>query len=331
MGQAGRHNLRPRGWLILRCACLLCLFGLLACGRPARQEEGEVERLTVTVREGERMRDFCARLEERKVTTCAALRELAARYPLAEYPFVPPRDDRLNRFEGVFRPGAYTVTIPAAELRSTRSPGVACSVEFHGGEPRFSGSCVEELEILNVRIARRIVDQLIRAVADRYTPASAPNNLSLQEQMILASIVEKEAVANRDYDLVAAVFHNRLRRNMTLGSCPTVEYALGFHRPFLLFKDLEIASPYNVYKRAGLPPTPIAFFSDGAFRAVREPSGDRELVFFVYDWTNGKLFFAADYRKHVKFAITARENFIREFGKENMYKKFPDKFYEPIR
>ena len=294
---------------------VLCLVLLLAgavatgCGpdaaaRGEAQAPPAADTITVelTVRIGERMSDLCARLEEQGVSSCAALRTVAAAEAFDGHDFVPPPADRLNRFEGVFRPANYRITLP----ESVQAP--------------------EQV----VERTRRIVESLIQAAAGRFANpegAGAAGGLGLRQQMILASIIEKEAVSNRDYDKVSAVFHNRLRRKMALGSCPTVEYALGYHRPFLLFKDLELDSPYNVYKRPGLPPTPIAFFSDGALAAARAPA-DADLLFFVYDWTTGNLSFAADYSDHKRFAARARKNFKREFGKAMMYRKFPGKFYE---
>jgi len=93
--------------------------------------------------------------------------------------------------------------------------------------------------------------------------------LTPYQQLILASIVEKEDIAGKNYDLVASVFLNRLTWGDCLASCPTVEYALGYHRAFLTRYDISIPSPYNVYLRKGLPPTPICFFSDRALQAVR--------------------------------------------------------------
>lgn len=270
------------------------------------------------------MRNFCARLDARGLSDCGSFRQVAARYAFGEFRFIPPRDDRLNRFEGVFRPGRYELRVPVDRLR-TGECGIGAELPL-----RFEGNCPPgRRAALRILLAHEIVLHLARGAADRYGPARVPGDLSLLEQMILASIVQKEAASGRDYDRVAAVFYNRLRKKMTLGSCPTVEYALGFHRPFLLFKDLELDSPYNVYKRVGLPPTPIAFFSDAALRAVRNPAAG-DAVFFVFDWTTGELTFAEDYRDHIRNARRARENFKRKYGKKYMYRRFPDKYYESI-
>lgn len=143
----------------------------------------------------------------------------------------------------------------------------------------------------------------------------------------LASIVEKEAVTNHSYGKVARVFLNRIEKNDKLGSCPTVEYALGYHRPFLLFKDLELQSGYNVYKRRGLPPTAIAAFSDEALEATLNPA-EGKWFFFVFDWTKGTLHFAEKYSQHQANAKVARANYIEKYGKENMYKALPGVFYD---
>ena len=76
--------------------------------------------------------------------------------------------------------------------------------------------------------------------------------------MTLASIVEKEARLPEERPVIAAVYLNRLKAGMLLQADPTVQYALGKHVARVLYKDLEIESPYNTYKHQGLPPGPIA-------------------------------------------------------------------------
>jgi UPF0755 protein len=140
-------------------------------------------------------------------------------------------------------------------------------------------------------------------------------------------MVEKEAVANRDYGRVASVFYNRMEGGSRLASCPAVEYTLGYHRPFLTRDDIMIDSPYNVYLRRGLPPTPICFFSDEALAAVKNPP-ESDLYYFVYDWTRAQLYFAESYQTHLENANRARANYIKKFGKESLHKIYYNKFYE---
>lgn len=82
--------------------------------------------------------------------------------------------------------------------------------------------------------------------------------LSRHDVITLASIVEKEARLAEERPAIAAVYMNRLRDHMLLQADPTVQYALGQHQSRVLYKHLEVESPYNTYKHPGLPPGPIA-------------------------------------------------------------------------
>lgn len=106
--------------------------------------------------------------------------------------------------------------------------------------------------------------------------------LTFAQAINLASIVEKEAVKPEERAIIAGVFHKRLKIGMPLGSDPTVEYALGWHQTEkgLTWDDVKIDSPYNTYKYAGLPPTPICNPGKAAIEAVMNPA-DTEYLFFV--------------------------------------------------
>ena len=106
---------------------------------------------------------------------------------------------------------------------------------------------------------------------------------SKEEMLILASIVEKETGVAAERPQVASVFINRLRKDMLLQTDPTVIYALTkgekeLGRP-LTRKDLAIDSPYNTYKYAGLPPTPICNPGKAAIMAVAHPDKTPYLYF----------------------------------------------------
>jgi UPF0755 protein len=93
--------------------------------------------------------------------------------------------------------------------------------------------------------------------------------LTPQEVSTLASIVQEETVKADEKARVAGVYINRLRRGMLLQADPTVKYAVGdvtLRR--ILFSHLEIDSPYNTYKNAGLPPGPITFPEISSIDAV---------------------------------------------------------------
>lgn len=114
-----------------------------------------------------------------------------------------------------------------------------------------------------------------------------------EEMLILASIVEKETGVASERAQVASVFVNRLRKGMLLQTDPTVIYALTKGQKelgrSLTRKDLEIDSPYNTYKYAGLPPTPICNPGKAAIMAVAHPD-KTPYLYFVASGTGGHNF-----------------------------------------
>lgn len=101
------------------------------------------------------------------------------------------------------------------------------------------------------------------------------------ELLIMASIVEKETAHPDDRRHVAAVFRNRLHKNMRLQTDPTVIYGMGAaYQGNIRRSDLERDTPYNTYTRAGLTPTPIALPGKAALEAAANPS-DADYIYFV--------------------------------------------------
>jgi len=101
------------------------------------------------------------------------------------------------------------------------------------------------------------------------------------EALIMASIVEKETGQESERPMIAAVFVNRLNRNMKLQTDPTVIYGLGDKFDGNLRKrDLEKDTPYNTYTRTGLPPTPIALPGLASLEAALRPA-DASALYFV--------------------------------------------------
>jgi UPF0755 protein len=103
--------------------------------------------------------------------------------------------------------------------------------------------------------------------------------LSVREAVVLASIVQREAMQPEEAPLIASVYLNRLRGGMRLDADPTVQYAIGFNavqqtwwtNPLGL-ADLRVDSPFNTYQVDGLPPAPIANPGSEALRAIAEPA-----------------------------------------------------------
>ncbi len=286
------------------------------------------QRVFVEIKRGERVKDLLERLVERRLTTYEAFLFVAANGIYPESELVPPPRANINRFEGLFRPGRYY--LPGSSIRklvAESGKGTNSGVDSRrkGGiarKPEFAGE--KDFAITN---AGKIIRRLVQESTWNLDDVSQFNGLRGYEQLVLASIIEKEAVANRDYERVASVFYNRLKMGSQLASCPAVEYALGYHRPFLKREDIRIDSPYNLYTRGGLPPTPISFFGEEALNAVKKPL-ESNLLYFVYDWTLSRLTFAAAYQEHLENARRARENYTKMYGANALYRIHYDKYYE---
>ena len=123
-------------------------------------------------------------------------------------------------------------------------------------------------------------------------------NEDIYKLVIMASIVEKEAVKKDERAIVASVFYNRLNTNMRFQSCATVLYSLGEHRDKLYEKDLEVQSPFNTYIVDGLPVGPIASPGRESLKAAIEPA-KTNYIYFVSK-NDGTHFFTNDYNEFLK-------------------------------
>lgn len=129
--------------------------------------------------------------------------------------------------------------------------------------------------------------------------------LSTNEVIALAAIVHKETVKIEERPRVAGVYMNRIKRGMLLQADPTVIYAIkkqsgNFDTVIkrVLYKDLEIDSPYNTYKYAGIPPGPIAMPDISAIDAVLNYE-QHKYLYFVADVSNfGYHMFASTLAQH---------------------------------
>jgi UPF0755 protein len=121
--------------------------------------------------------------------------------------------------------------------------------------------------------------------------------LSYRQVVTLASLVEREARVPAERPIIAGVFYNRLRKHWRLESCATVEYALGNWKPVLTYKDLDVESPYNTYRHAGLPPGPICNPGKAALDAAAHPA-PTDMMFFVAEG-NGTHRFSQYYSEHL--------------------------------
>jgi UPF0755 protein len=128
--------------------------------------------------------------------------------------------------------------------------------------------------------------------------------MSRHDVLTLASIVEREARLPQERPVIAAVYMNRLRIGMLLQADPTVQYALPEHQPRLLYKHLEVDSPYNTYRYRGLPPGPIGSPGRRSIEAALYPSSVPYLYFVAFP--DGHHEFRVDLAGHEKAVSQAR-------------------------
>ncbi len=106
-------------------------------------------------------------------------------------------------------------------------------------------------------------------------------HVSIAQLVTIASMVEREAKVDQERPLIAGVYYNRLRLGMPLQVDATVEYALPHYKTELSFADLAVDSPFNTYRHAGLPPTPIANPGRASLEAALFPQASPYL-YYVY-------------------------------------------------
>lgn len=149
--------------------------------------------------------------------------------------------------------------------------------------------------------------QIIRKMVNNFKLQLSPYKFektsfdSFYNLLILASIVEREARWDKERDLIAGVYENRLKKNMLLQADPTVAYALELDnqsRKKIYYQDLKIRSKYNTYMYKGLPPTPICNPGIKSILAAYKPRTTSYLFFFAGE--NSRHIFSNTYREHLK-------------------------------
>lgn len=180
---------------------------------------------------------------------------------LFDYPFIGQIPDRENRLEGYLYPDTYL----------------------------FS---VEETE-------HQILDKMLAAFNQKVVPVyeAADTDTGLDEVLILASVIEREAANDEERPKVASVFYNRLEIGMKLESCATVQYILKERKDVLSLSDIAIDSPYNTYRYAGLPIGPVASPGLPSIKAALNPA-DTEYLYFVATADGGENLFSKTFQEH---------------------------------
>jgi UPF0755 protein len=130
---------------------------------------------------------------------------------------------------------------------------------------------------------------------------SAAERLGLTpyQVVIVASLIEREAMLDEERPLVAAVIYNRLKMGMLLQIDATVQYILPAWKEVLTYEDLKTPSPYNTYLHKGLPPAPICNPGIKSLEAALHPA-EVDYLYYVATGKGGSHFFTSDYNEFLK-------------------------------
>ena len=219
----------------------------------------------ITIPEGFEFRQIADILEENGLVDRERFYEVAQNHDFG-YAFLNKLPYRENRLEGYLFPDTYI----------------------------FDSTSTEE-SIIDAMLKR--FDEIV--IYD-YEMRAKELDMTLDEIITLASVIEREAKGDSDRDKVSSVFHNRLKSETYpyLESCATVQYILKERKAVLSEADTEIRSPYNTYINPGLPIGPIASPGEASIKAALYPA-ETDYLFFVLD-SKGNHHFSTTYEEHLE-------------------------------
>ncbi|WP_291956490.1 endolytic transglycosylase MltG [Mahella sp.] len=168
------------------------------------------------------------------------------------------------------------------------------------------------------QIITKMLDQFEKVFSEEYRQRAQELNMTVDQVVTLASIIEKEAGA-KDFAKVSAVFHNRIKKDMPLQSCATISYVKGQTILFASSSDIKIESPYNTYKYKGLPAGPISNPGKNAIQAALYPEQsfiDQYYYFAVSDPDTKETVYSKTLEEHNKVVAKYRDVWL-EWQKEH--------------
>jgi UPF0755 protein len=202
---------------------------------------------------------------------------------------------------------ATRLGIPADSFVAAAHDGKAATALLGLRVTSFEGFLRPETYLLPADIN---APELIRLMAEGFKSEWKPEwdtrldslKMSRLALVTLASIVEGEAKADEEREIIAGVYRNRLRIGMALQADPTVQYAIslkrGRRKPRLFQKDYQIKSPYNTYLYPGLPPGPVNSPGRRSLEAALYPADVRFLYFVA--GPDGRHVFSRTYGEHLR-------------------------------
>ena len=146
-----------------------------------------------------------------------------------------------------------------------------------------------------------IIEEMVAktdSILSKYYAKISQGDYNVHEILTMASLLEKEGYKLEDRQKIASVFYNRLQKNMMLQTDISVLYALGEHKEVVTLKDLEVNSPYNLYRNRGMGPGPFNSPSEEAILAAIDPA-QTDYEYFVADIQTKEVYFAKTYEEHL--------------------------------
>jgi UPF0755 protein len=292
-------------------------------------EDGPRESARVQVLQGETLSDVAAKLEEAGIIKSAFVFELQARYEgygteikTGRYTFKPGQDsgEILQKLTAGQAAPTFTVTIPEGLTIEETAGTVAAdssvpAPEFEEAARRtdygyafldnpdvkttegylFPAKYDFEKDVTARQIVDRLLGQYLLETQD-LDIADAKERLDLTENQVVtvASLIEKEAASPEEKSLIASVIYNRMRKDMPLQIDATIQYALKRPKANLSLTDLKVDSPYNTYENKGLPPGPICSPGRESLHAALNPANTNYL-YYVLEANGKKHFFTSNY------------------------------------
>ena len=164
-----------------------------------------------------------------------------------------------------------------------------------------------DIEANGEDILQIMVDELESRYNQLLTNNSLPEWINDENEFFtVASLIEAESKLDEDRPLVSSVIKNRLDDDMLLQIDAAVLYALQKRKSQVLLVDLQVDSPYNIYKYAGLPPTPISGFGQKAMQAIFD-TPDNDFIYYLLTDINGKMTFTNNYEEFINLKNKAKE------------------------
>ena len=210
--------------------------------------------------------------------------------------------------------------IPQADFLALAKGGAASFVQTHPYlKDAYEGSLEGYLFPKTYRLkegstAEEVIETLLRqfdketADLDLSVPERA--GFDLHEVVTIASMIEREARLAEERPLVSSVIYNRMKKRMRLEIDATIEYVLPGNRFRLRSSDLQIDSPYNTYRRAGLPPGAISSPGLDSLKAACAPA-DTDYIYYVLTGKDGSHTFAEDFAQFQRAKAESKRVFGR--------------------